>query len=254
MLLLCLLGFTIRAESSQSQGRVTKAWPVQFGKRKLYPCEYASIYAGKKSGADQAKKVLEIVVKDLKQAGLTEGHGKSMLCVAADGKIEQKVRRLNNVELRSTEPQSITAMPPEKSALDVAYCSYVLEHVPDDHKPIRAMYKALKPGGVAVVQVPITGQRTLEDPYINTPQGREKRYGSADCYRRYGTDFRFRLEAAGFSVRMIRAIDLAGPEDAKRFGLPANDPVFRCEKRYVIYAPPTSRLVLSPAALYPQPT
>ena len=71
MLLLCLLGFTIRAESSQSQGRVTKAWPVQFGKRKLYPCEYASIYAGKKSGADQAKKVLEIVVKDLKQAGLT---------------------------------------------------------------------------------------------------------------------------------------------------------------------------------------
>ncbi len=70
MALLCLLGFTVRAEGSQSQGQAVKAWPELFGKRKLYPCEYASIYAGKKSGADQAKKVLATVVKDLKQAGV----------------------------------------------------------------------------------------------------------------------------------------------------------------------------------------
>jgi len=71
LVLLCLLGFAIRAEGSQSQGQVTKDWPELFGKRKLYQCEYASIYAGKKSGADQAKKVLQTVVKDLKQAGVT---------------------------------------------------------------------------------------------------------------------------------------------------------------------------------------
>ena len=70
VLLLCLSGFTIRAEGSPSQGR-TKGWPKQFGKRKLYSCECAVVYAGKKSGADQAKKVLEIVVKDLRQVGVT---------------------------------------------------------------------------------------------------------------------------------------------------------------------------------------
>jgi hypothetical protein len=72
VLLLCSLGFTIRTEGSQSQTHVAKGWPEQFGKRKLYSCEYGSIYAGKKSGADQAKKVLEIVVKDLRQAGVTK--------------------------------------------------------------------------------------------------------------------------------------------------------------------------------------
>jgi hypothetical protein len=71
VLLLCSLGSTIRAEGSQSQGQAAKGWPEQFSKRKLYPCEYGSIYAGKKSGADQAKKVLQTVVKDLKQAGVT---------------------------------------------------------------------------------------------------------------------------------------------------------------------------------------
>jgi len=70
-LLLYSFGFTVRAEGSQSQGQLTNRWPELFGKRKLYQCEYASIYAGKKSGADQAKKVLATVVKDLRQAGVT---------------------------------------------------------------------------------------------------------------------------------------------------------------------------------------
>jgi hypothetical protein len=71
VLLPCLLAFTIRTDGSQLLGQAAKGWPVQFGTRKLYPCEYGSIYAAKKSGADQAKKVLATVVKDLKQAGVT---------------------------------------------------------------------------------------------------------------------------------------------------------------------------------------
>jgi len=71
VLLLCSFGFTIRTEGSQSQGQVTKGWPEQFGKRKLYSCENGFVYAGKRSGADQAKKVLQTVVKDIRQAGVT---------------------------------------------------------------------------------------------------------------------------------------------------------------------------------------
>ena len=72
VLMLCLLGFTIRIEAAQSQGQVTNRWPGQFGTRKLYQCEYGSIYAGKKAGADHAKKVLATVVKDLKRDGVTK--------------------------------------------------------------------------------------------------------------------------------------------------------------------------------------
>ena len=75
ILLLSSFGFMSRAEGSQSQGQAAKAWPELFGKRKLYPCEYGSIYAGKKSGADQAKKVLQTVVKDLREAGVTHPTG-----------------------------------------------------------------------------------------------------------------------------------------------------------------------------------
>lgn len=72
VLLVSSFGFMVRAEGSQSQGQAAKGWPEQFGKRKLYSCEYGSIYAGKKSAADQAKKVLATVVKDLRQDGVTK--------------------------------------------------------------------------------------------------------------------------------------------------------------------------------------
>ena len=72
VLLFCSFGFMVRAEGSPSRGQGVKGWPEQFGKRKLYSCEYGFIYAGKKSGAERAKKVLQTVVKDLRQDGVTE--------------------------------------------------------------------------------------------------------------------------------------------------------------------------------------
>lgn len=71
VLLVCSFGFMNRAEGAPSAGQAAKGWPEQFGKRKLYSCEYGLIYAGKKSGAEQAKKVLATVVKDLRQDGVT---------------------------------------------------------------------------------------------------------------------------------------------------------------------------------------
>lgn len=71
VLLVCSSDVTVRAEGTPSQRQAAKGWPERFGKRKLYSCEYGFIYAGKKSGANQAKKVLQAVVKDLRQDGVT---------------------------------------------------------------------------------------------------------------------------------------------------------------------------------------
>lgn len=42
----------------------------------------------------------------------------------------------------------------EKSSIDIAVSSHVIEHVPDDLKAINELYKVLKPGGVALLNTP----------------------------------------------------------------------------------------------------
>lgn len=90
----------------------------------------------------------------------------------------------------------------EDSSFDFILCSHVLEHIPDDRRAMAELRRVLRPGGVALVAVPLRdADTTLEDPSIVTPEDRERHYGQADHVRYYGRDFPSRLEAAGFSVR-----------------------------------------------------
>lgn len=59
-------------------------------------------------------------------------------------------------------------------------CNHVLEHVPDDHKAMRELYRVLKEMGVAYINVPVLCDITLEDPSYNTPALRSKYYGQFD--------------------------------------------------------------------------
>src|SRR5690606_8666735 len=83
-------------------------------------------------------------------------------------------------------------------SFDVIYCSHVLEHVPDDQQAIRELCRVRRPGGWAVLMVPITVERTYEDPSITDPAGRLAAFGQENHVRRYGLDFAERLCAAGF--------------------------------------------------------
>jgi SAM-dependent methyltransferase len=51
---------------------------------------------------------------------------------------------------------------------DAIICNHVLEHIPDDTKAMREMYRVLKPGGWAIINVPTNPQldHTIEDPHI----------------------------------------------------------------------------------------
>lgn len=104
-------------------------------------------------------------------------------------------------------------------SFDVIYCSHVLEHVPDDKQAMREFFRVLKKGGWAIFLVPITSEKTFEDPSIVDPKERLKTFGQENHVRRYGPDFVDRLHDAGFNVDIFKVSDLFDRNDVLRMGL-----------------------------------
>jgi hypothetical protein len=77
----------------------------------------------------------------------------------------------------------------------------------------------LKENGWAILLVPISAERTFEDPSIVEPIERLKAFGQEDHVRRYGPDYIDRLREAGFKVELVRVEDFIEKEDAIRMGL-----------------------------------
>jgi len=86
------------------------------------------------------------------------------------------------------------------ASFDCVLSLHVLEHVPDDRRAMREILRVLRPGGWAILQVPIVREKTFEDPAIRTPEERLVHYGQEDHVRAYGLDYADRLREAGFEV------------------------------------------------------
>lgn len=121
-----------------------------------------------------------------------------------------------------------TALPFPEAAFDAVYCSHVLEHVPDDQSAMRELRRVLRPGGRALVQVPLRGEETYEDGSITTPEGRLAAFGQEDHVRVYGTDIVERLRQAGFCVTALTTGELFAPDEIRRHGLDPDDIILRC--------------------------
>jgi len=122
----------------------------------------------------------------------------------------------------------VTRTPFPSGSFDVVYCSHVLQYVPEDRQAMREFSRLLGDDGWAVMMVPITEARTLEDPSVVDPAARLRLFGREDQVRRYGADFEDRLREAGFEVTVTRAADLCSPEEIERFGLATSGAVFHC--------------------------
>jgi SAM-dependent methyltransferase len=101
----------------------------------------------------------------------------------------------------------ITDMKPyPDGSIDFFLCSHILEHVPDDRKAMRELYRILKPGGFGIVMVPLVHgvEDTQESPDVNSDTLRWKYYGSGDHLRQFGKrDFQQRLIGAGFQLDLL---------------------------------------------------
>jgi SAM-dependent methyltransferase len=169
-----------------------------------------------------------------------DGKSKKVLHIAPEPCLESKLR--NNLgenyltadllNLQAMVKMDITNIQYPAEYFDVIYCSHVLEHVPDDRKAMREFYRVLKQNGWAILLVPITADRTVENPAIVDPTERLRIYGQEDHVRRYGPDFVERLRGVGFLVKTNRVADYFDSEDIVRMGLTsASGDIYYCTKR-----------------------
>lgn len=129
----------------------------------------------------------------------------------------------------------ITNIHYQESVFDVILCSHVLEHIPDDEKAMAELYRVLKPGGWAILQVPIdmNRQKTFEDPTIKSREDRQRFFGQSDHVRLYGLDYKHRLEQAGFKVKVDGYVRELGSEDIKKYSLMETQKIYFCLKSEV---------------------
>lgn len=127
----------------------------------------------------------------------------------------------------------VQQMPFRDETFDVVVCNHVMEHVGDDAVAMREVRRILKPGGWAMLQVPIALalDRTIEDPEARTDQERIDKFGQEDHVRLYSRpDYIGRLRAAGFAVTADDYAQSLGSEKVARFGLVQEEEVFICHK------------------------
>ncbi|MGJ8683495.1 MAG: class I SAM-dependent methyltransferase [Nonlabens sp.] len=115
----------------------------------------------------------------------------------------------------------ICNLPFENDSYDFILCNHVLEHIPDDETAMKELYRVLKPGGKAILQIPLENDRTVtfEDDSITDKVERARIFGQYDHVRVYGMDYFKRLESIGFQVQAVDYTAQLSPEDVDRYRL-----------------------------------
>lgn len=103
---------------------------------------------------------------------------------------------------KDTQLLDLNELPFENNRFERIICNHVLEHIPDDKKAMAELFRVLKPGGMAILQVPWSPllEETIEDPSHISVAEREIHYGQFDHVRLYGNDYTTKLTNAGFVV------------------------------------------------------
>ncbi len=169
--------------------------------------------------------------KDLKRVGST-------LHFAPEKLIEVWLRRISNTYISgdlspgmAMKQMDITSIDEQSGSFDLVWCSHVLEHVVNDKKAMKELYRVTRDGGKCVVQVPIWREITYEDSSKSTDEEREQAFYQRDHVRLYGRDIKEKLGNAGFNVVMRSTYDF-DPKDISYYSLNhiSTNEIFICEK------------------------
>lgn len=152
----------------------------------------------------------------------------------------KRFKKLKNIDYTTTDLNSpiaevkadICNLPFEDNAFDFIICNHVLEHISDDTKAMRELYRVLAPNGTAIVQVPYDKNRktTFEDDSISDPKERAKIFGQYDHVRIYGMDYFEKLASVGFSVEAVNYTATLSEEEIEKYRLPKGELVPICKK------------------------
>lgn len=138
---------------------------------------------------------------------------KKVLHFAPEQAFYKRFRDMENLDYTTTDLESpiadvradICQLPFESNVFDIILCNHVLEHIQDDLKAIKELFRVMKPGGMGIFQIPLDANRknTFEDNSITNPKQRAKIFGQYDHVRIYGMDYFERLKSCGFKVEKV---------------------------------------------------
>jgi ubiquinone/menaquinone biosynthesis C-methylase UbiE len=126
----------------------------------------------------------------------------------------------------------ICDLPFADASFDWVLCNHVLEHIPNDTKAMEELFRVLKPGGTALLQVPLDPKRevTFEDNNVTDKAERTKIFGQYDHVRVYGMDYFEKLRKTGFEVVELQYGKSLTADERKRFAVVENEYIPLCKR------------------------
>ena len=152
----------------------------------------------------------------------------------------KRFRKLPNLDYTTTDLNSpladvkadICDLPFEDNTYEFILCNHVLEHIPDDTKAMQEIYRVLKPGGTAILQIPqdLNREVTFQDDSITSQKERARIFGQYDHVRIYGIDFFQKLRSIGFEVEEVNYSSRLTPSKIDKYRLAKGEIIPVCTK------------------------
>lgn len=97
----------------------------------------------------------------------------------------------------------ITNLAIADNTYDLVICYHILEHIAEDSKAMRELFRIMKPGANALVQTPFKEGEIYENDAIVSANERLKHFGQEDHVRIYSVEgLKYRLAQCGFLVEI----------------------------------------------------
>lgn len=152
----------------------------------------------------------------------------------------KRFHKMKNLDYTTTDLDSpladvkadICYLPFNSNTYDFIFCNHVLEHIPDDTRAMSELFRVLKPGGMAILQIPqdLSRAKTFEDDSITDRKERAKIFGQYDHVRIYGRDYFNKLRAIGFRVSESDYTTQLSNEEVDRYRLAKGEILPVCYK------------------------
>lgn len=201
------------------------------------------LYLNEKTDFFQSELISDSSKSESKHIKLRDAETNSALKVlhfAPEQAFYKLFRKQKNIDYTTTDLFSpladvkadICDLPFKDNQYDVILCNHVLEHIPDDTKAMQELYRVLKPGGMAILQIPqdLSRATTFADDSITDQKERAKIFGQYDHVRIYGRDYFDKLRSIGFKVIEEDYTNEISPELVEKYCLAKGEIIPVCFK------------------------
>ena len=121
----------------------------------------------------------------------------------------------------------ITNIDLPSNSMDLVLCYHILEHIPDDEKAMRELFRIMNPAGKCFIQTPFKEGNIYEDRSRQSKEERKLHFGQEDHVRIYSiSGLKSRLENNGFKVENLSFSN----EAENYFGFTQKENVLICTK------------------------